>query len=306
MPKPIICLSAPLRQFAEAFRHCFSQRQWKYFVTVRLGLVECEERRTLSGLLRLVGERISLSGLSRFLSRWPWSPQAVAETWLARFRQQMEPPVQAEHTRQRTERPMRRGRPKATVVTGYLILDDSVHTKPKGRKMGGLGWHYSATEKRVVKGHCLFGGLYLLLGRECPLPPRLYRQKEVCEREGVPFQSKVEMAVEEIERFEPVPHTHTHLLLDSWYHCRRVRRAAQQRGWETSGGLKGNRKMRLREDGSRRWVSLADYAATLGPDEWGEANWPPGGRPQGVRPCSTNLGTQAGPHPGADHPAQPG
>ncbi len=33
MPKPIICLSAPLRQFAEAFRCCFSQRQWKYFVT---------------------------------------------------------------------------------------------------------------------------------------------------------------------------------------------------------------------------------------------------------------------------------
>lgn len=31
------------------------------------------------------------------------------------------------------------GRPKATVVTGYLIVDDSLHLKVKGQKMSGLG-----------------------------------------------------------------------------------------------------------------------------------------------------------------------
>jgi len=275
MPKPIICLSPPLRQFLETFRLCFSQRQWKYFVTVLLGLVECEGRSTLKGLLRCVGEKVSLSGLSRFLSRWPWSPAEVAAAWLTRFREQIRPLVQAEHARQRMQRPKRRGRPRATVVTGYLILDDSVHTKPKGRKMGGLGRHYSTTEKRVVRGHCLFTGLYVLLGRRCPLQPRLYRQKAVCEQEGVPFRSKVDLAVEEIERFEPVPGTHTHLLVDSWYHCKRVRKAAQRRGWDVSGGLKSNRKMRLiTEDGSRKWLSLAEYAATLGPGDWEEVIWP--------------------------------
>ncbi len=238
-----------------------------------LGLIECEERRTLSGLLPVVGEKVSLSGLSRFLSRWPWSPPAVADVWLVRFQQQMEPLVQTEHARQREERPKRRGRPKATVVTGYLMLDDSVHTKPKGRKMGGLGRHYSTTEKRVVKGHCMFSGLYVLLGRGCPLPPLLYRQKGVCEREGGPFQSKVDMAVETMEHFEPVPSTHTHVLIDSWYHWRRVPRAAQKRDWDVSGGLKSNRKRR-NVDESRRWISLADYAATLGPDDWEEAIWP--------------------------------
>jgi hypothetical protein len=43
MPKPIVCLSEQLCQYLEAFRPCFSKRQWKYFVTVLLGLVECEE-----------------------------------------------------------------------------------------------------------------------------------------------------------------------------------------------------------------------------------------------------------------------
>ena len=104
MPKPIVCLSAALSQFAEVFRPCFSQRQWKYFVIVLLGLIECDGRRTLRGLLSGVGEKVSLCGLSRFFSRWDWSATAVAQTWLGRFREQMKPQVQAEHQCQQIER----------------------------------------------------------------------------------------------------------------------------------------------------------------------------------------------------------
>ena len=67
MPKPIVCLSDQLRQFVTVFRTCFTKRQWKYFVIVLLALIECEERQTMTGLLRVIGEQVSLSGLSRFL-----------------------------------------------------------------------------------------------------------------------------------------------------------------------------------------------------------------------------------------------
>lgn len=275
MPKPIVCLSAALRQFCEAFRGCFSKRQWKYFVIVLLGLIECEQRRTLSGLLANIGEQVSLCGLSRFFHRWKWQPEDLARVWLQRFRQQLQAEVEAEHRRQQAEREKRRGRPKKTVVTGYLIFDDSVHVKPRGRKMQGLGKHYSSTERRVVSGHSLLTGLYVLLGGRCPLQPRLYRQKSVCEAEKVPFQSKIDLVVEEIRQFEPAEGTQTHVLIDSWFHCKAVRKAAQQRGWEVSGGLKSNRKMRLSEpDGTRRWLSLAEYAAQLQPEDWQEATWP--------------------------------
>jgi len=40
----------------------------------------------------------------------------------------------------------------------------------------------------------------------------------------VPFQSKIDLAVQEIEQFEPVAGSHTHVLMDSWFHCRKVRR----------------------------------------------------------------------------------
>ncbi|MDH7488538.1 MAG: hypothetical protein QHH80_03395 [Anaerolineae bacterium] len=65
------------------------------------------------------------------------------------------------------------------------------------------------------------------------------------------------------------------MLTDSWYHCKRVRKADQKRGWDMSGGLKSNRMMRLvAEDGTRTWVTLAEYAARLSPNDWQEAVWP--------------------------------
>ncbi len=275
MPKPIVCLSTALRQYSEAFRHCFTKRQWKYFVIVLLGLIECDERRTLRGFQAAVGEQVSLCGLSRFFNRWQWSENQIAQSWLSRFRQQMKPLVEADHHRQEGEREKQRGRPKATVVTGYLILDDSVHVKPQGRKMESIGKHYSSTERRVVNGHCLFSGLYVLLGRRCPLQPRLYRQQAVCEQEGVPFLSKIDLAIQEIEQFEPVIGAHTHLLIDIWFYCRSVRKTAQKRGWDVSGGLKSNRKLRWQaEDGTHQWITLTEYAAHLQPEDWQEAIWP--------------------------------
>jgi hypothetical protein len=289
MPKPMICLSAVLCKYLELFRGHFSKRQWKYFVTVLQGLIECEGRRTLRGLLRSVWEKISLSGLSRFLSRWSWSAEEVAQTWQDDFQAEMIPLVQAEHARQRAARPKRSGRPRATVVTGYLVLDDSVQFKPKGRRMEGLGCHYSGCEKRKVSGHSLFSGLYVLLGRRCPLPPRLYRQQAVCEQEGVPFQSKVDLAVSTIQEFEPVPGTHTHILTDAWYHCYRLRRVAGHRDWDLSGRLKKNRMMRPGGNRTKPYLRLDEYAATLTAADWVEATWPSqqGGHPVFVHAVST-------------------
>jgi hypothetical protein len=275
MPKPIVCLSEQLGQYLEAFRTYFSKRQWKYFVTVLLGLIECEERKTMSFMLRVVGEQISLSRFSRFMNKWRWSESAVAATWQERYQQELEPQVQSEHEKLKAALPKYRGRPKKTVVTGYLIFDDSVHTKPKGRLMGGLGRHYSNTERRVVNGHCLLTGLYVLLGQRCPLQPQLYHQRQVCEREGIVFRSKIDMVTENIDSFAAVADTQTHVLVDNWYHCKRVRKASRKRNWDLSGGLKSNRTLRLIDrEGNREWLKLSAYAAQLERGDWQEVTWP--------------------------------
>jgi hypothetical protein len=172
-----------LRQFVRAFRSSFSLPQYRYFVIVLLALMLCQEPRTLRALLRCVAIPSSLSGLSRFLAKATWEADDLAEIWRERFDAQLLPRVAAARARQPAARHGRVGRPKTPVVTGYLIGDDSTMHKPRGKKMAGLGKHYSTTAGKPVVGHSLMQALYVVEGRRCPLAPQLYRGRAVCGRE---------------------------------------------------------------------------------------------------------------------------
>jgi hypothetical protein len=138
-------------------------------VIVLLALMLCQEPRTLTALLRCVAVPSSLSGLSRFLAKAPWEADDLTEIWRERFDAQVHPRVAAAHARQRAARPKRVGRPKTPIVTGYLIGDDSTMHKPRGRKMAGLGKHYSTTAGKPLVGHSLMQALYVVEGRRCPM-----------------------------------------------------------------------------------------------------------------------------------------
>src|SRR5918997_4809171 len=207
MRVPIICMDGRLRDFAATFRSCFSRPQHRYFEIVLLALLLCQEAKTLTGLVRHVAVQVTLSGLSRFLAKAPWSTAEVAQTWRTRFDIQVAPLVAAEQVRQQAAQPPRRGRPKAPVVTGYVIGDDSTMHKVRGKKMAGLGKHSSTTAGTRVVGHSLVQGVYVVQGRHCPLEPQLYRQKAVCATEQVSFQSKIDLMDTLIGTFQPLPGT---------------------------------------------------------------------------------------------------
>ena len=201
-----------------------------------------------SDVNRLVAQgagAVQFGRLVALFARAPWSELALAQRWLTHFRTQLEPAIHAEHQRQRAARSKRRGHAsrKATSVIGYLIYDDSTHIKRKGRKMKGLGRHYSTTEQKQVTGHSLFMGLHVVLGRRCPLPPQMYRTKAACQKEHSAFKSKVDLAYDSITSFAPLAGEHVHVLVDAWYTCQRLWKAARARGVDFSGGLKSNRKL---------------------------------------------------------------
>jgi len=275
MPQPVHIRDVRLTQYLHRFSSVFSLPQWKYFVTVLLGLVHCDERRSLSALLRHVAVGVTIFGLCHFLRAAPWSVDDLTAVRQGYFYEQMAPVVATANLELCAQQPRRRGRRKRTVVTGYLILDDTTHAKRYARAQEGLGYHYSSTEKQVVNGHSLFQGVYLLAGRVLPLTPRLYRRKETCEAEGVPFVSKIDLAYQEVTTFTPPPDTHTHLLIDAWYTARIIWRAALDRGWDVTAGLKSNRVMRqIDPDGTQRWVTVQEYAASLSADDFKEVVWP--------------------------------
>ncbi|TMD66906.1 MAG: hypothetical protein E6I91_08305 [Chloroflexi bacterium] len=261
-------------------------------MTVLLGLMECDGRRTLSGVLSQVAEPPSLSGLSRFFSEAPWLQEALVLIWLEHFRREMQPLVEAEREQQSKLQPKRRGRPKQRLVTGYVIGDDSTMSKPKGGKMEGLGKHHSTTYDQRIVGHSLVQGLYVLLDRRCPLAPQLYRQAKVCAAEEVPFQSKIELMESLIREFEPVAGTTTHILLDSWYCAKCLWHAARERDFLITTGLKSNRWLRVPDESAPvgwRWQKLSDYLADLTEQDDVPLPWPRSGKMVYVHVVNTSV-----------------
>ena len=129
MAQPIIIQDAILRNYLQGFRGSFSMPQWKYIVTVLLGMIHCQASRTLSGMLREVAVWVIVGGPSRFLISPAWSVQALAEARYRTYCAELAPSVAAAHAQQAVQRAKQCGRPAITVVTGYLILDDSTHVK---------------------------------------------------------------------------------------------------------------------------------------------------------------------------------
>ena len=276
MAHPIIIQEGTLRNYLASFRDVIRPAQWRYFETVLMGLIHCQASRTLSGMLRAVAVWVTVWNLSRFLVSPRWSTTRLAAVRYRVYCAEVEPLIVAAHESQRSNRSMKRGRPPATVVTGYLILDDSTHVKRYAQAMGGQGRHYSSTDGRSMPGHSLFQGVYLVEGRQYPLDPQMYIQKAVCEREQRVFRSKVEMALQTVKDFEPLVGTHTHVLVDSWYVNKAMWKAVRERGWDLSGGLKANHKLRVLEPSTAKWLwmRLDDFAKDLCAEPFEAVLWP--------------------------------
>jgi Transposase DDE domain len=276
MAQLIINQDATLRNYLEAFRSIFSAPQWKYFETILMGLLHCDGSKTLSGILRQVAVVVTMSGLSRFLISPAWSVAALEKVRYQQFQVQVQPRIVQAHREQKSRRARRRGRPQPTVVTGYLIMDDSTHAKRYYQLISsGLGRHFSSTERKPVKGHSLFQAVYVVEEHQHPLTPVMYCQKAVCEKNRQAFFSKVDLAVQTVETFEPLPDTQTHVLVDSWYLNKRLWKAVRKRHWDLTGGLKCNRPIRLEDSqGIVTWPTVSEYAATLDTEDFQAVLWP--------------------------------
>jgi len=68
-------------------------------VTVLGGLLECEGRRTLRGIVSTMTQPPTVSGWSRFLSNAPWVAEALVVNWLEQCRAEMQPMVEAQRDR---------------------------------------------------------------------------------------------------------------------------------------------------------------------------------------------------------------
>ena len=271
MPHPIVCQDEKLRQYLQSFRALFSRPQFEHFVTVLIALLLGEKGHTLSHLKRSVAGKKSVSSLSRFFSEAPWDYPLIIQSNFNRFCREIQPKI--DKTRQEVleerKKQKRRGNHPFPFVTGYLIGDDSTMSKPKGVKMQGIGKHHSTTHKKRVTGQSLVQCLSTVLARSCPLEPVLYRQQKTAEKEEVPFLSKIDLMIQQIQNFTPPSGTETHVLLDSWYNGKKLWKAALDRGFKITTGIRRNRWLRVSCEITPttakgwKWQRLDEYATSL-------------------------------------------
>ncbi|MEW6522020.1 MAG: transposase [Bacillota bacterium] len=95
------------------------------------------------------------------------------------------------------------------------MIDDTVVRKT-GKKMAGLGWHYSHADQQQVWGHSYVTAHYVIAGYAYPVGV-LYQSQRACSQSGSEFRSKLELAAQLIADFTPVPGTRPVVLFDSWY-----------------------------------------------------------------------------------------
>jgi hypothetical protein len=244
MPQPMRCLDADVRPCAEPFRSAFSRPHDEDVVTVLLGLLECEGRRTLSGLMSTVAQPPSVRRVRRVLSESPWVVEAVVIIWLERVRTEMQPLVEAEREQQRQAQPTRRGRRTDPSVTGSLIGDDATRSTPPGRTMEGVGTHHATTHEQRIVGHSLVQGRSVLLDRRCPLAPHRSRQEKVCESEDGVFQSMIALRETLMRTVASVVGSRTPVVLDRWSGATCLWHATRDRDVLMTTGLTSTRWLR--------------------------------------------------------------
>lgn len=125
----------------------------------------------------------------------------------------------------------------------YMIIDDSKKEK-QGEKMDGVSWIHDPTTGRKIKGHQYVTAILHFKGFEISFGIKLYASKAFANKLGVDFRKSTELAAELINGFEPPVHgVKTVVLFDSYYLCKTVITACNQKKFFFASTLKSNRNL---------------------------------------------------------------
>lgn len=200
----------------------FSRPQTQYIARFVHGIILSPGKRTVSNIHRVNLMDRDASCYTRFLKESPWNEQLLQQRRMEWIHQYL------------------LNRKKDIRSVGFLLVDDTCNPKhPTTSCIEGLDFHYSHSEHQQVWAHSIVTSHVISQGISFPLDFRIYRRQSECDKQGVPFQSKVELATELIQTCQPVD-DRLYVLGDSWYTNEKVISACDRRGFFYIGGLKTN------------------------------------------------------------------
>ena len=217
-----------LQPFLARLRPRFTRRQFRHLARYVIGLVG-SRRKTIRNMTASTIDRFDRSSLNRFMNSDAWKTEALSEACRA---------MAAED---------HKNGPGGDVL---LIIDDTFLEK-SGETMESVGYQYSTKDGKSILSHDLVSCVIVCsCGQVVPVDLRQYVKAKVCEGEKREFRTRIELAREMIESFDPpgsraAKRRRLVVLFDSWYLCKEIVDAIKKRGWRFVGESKSNRKIRV-------------------------------------------------------------
>jgi hypothetical protein len=202
---------------------CHFEHLWR----IVIALASLQEGRSLSKFEDASNDRRSRQAISNFLTLAEWNaPELLQQTAFDQL--------------------LRLGfRPGDTV---YLVLDDTQKRK-RGKLMAAVSKIFLHAEKVYANGHTILGAALIFRGVILPCAVKLWASRESCRQsrsepdpiDRIDFRTLTGMAADVITSLQLPQDARPIVMFDSYYLCREVAQACQQRGWKYVGVAKKNR-----------------------------------------------------------------
>src|SRR5690606_11130642 len=125
------------------------------------------------------------------------------------------------------------------------------------KKMEALSFQYSHEAGKSVWCHCVVTAHVVSEGASYAWDFRPYFREEYCTKQGLPFKSKNDLALEMIEAFTVSADEQVYVLMDSWYTSEKVINACNSKGFHVIAAVKANRLICV----SGVTIPMDDFAA---------------------------------------------
>ncbi len=240
----------PTNQFSpkvEKYLHKLAQKlltkpQQRHLIKFVMALIISTVRRTLTNQAQCFGYHRHASCVTRFITEASWDEQLL----MRRHQHHMMQLIAAQ--------------PRHEPI--QLLIDDTATVK-YGRHMESLSRHYC--DGKIRHGHCKVT-LFVCCGNlKVPYDSRLYVTKATAAAQGLEFHSKIALARQMLEDFQPPPGREVMVLFDSFYTSRALLKYLHfQRGWKFLCRIESNRTVGWK----RRQRSVTELAGLQPTDDW--------------------------------------
>jgi len=214
-------------KFILALKLEFTKPQRQHLLALVHGIVLCAGRKSITQIRNAARQNCHLSSVTNFLNHSPWCVNRMQ-----RRRMQF---VMEKIRKSRAKN----GDSRHLV---FLIIDDTNCKKDKSTKrMEALDFHYSHEDGKTVWAHNIVTAHVVSDRHSFAWDFRPYFREEYCEKHGLDFKSKNDLALEMVKSFPANEDERVYVLMDNWYTSEKVINACNSKGFHVIAAVKSNR-----------------------------------------------------------------